>query len=106
MVKRVPFISGYTPRISLVSTIEKIVDADTKIPTDVYLVVDQKTVDDRYSLNANDYRLELIIDSGNISQLKEIPSLSLSSLAISDMFTKGFDFINNLKSHIENGNNS
>lgn len=106
MVKRISLESGFSPRITLVSTLEKIVDEDTKLPTDIYLVVDQKSVDDRHNLNANDYRLELIIDSGNISQLKEIPCLSLSSLDMSDMFTKGFDFIKNLKNSIENGNNS
>lgn len=96
------FINTPEPRqITYVSVDENILNSDTNMIETVSSIVDMSTIDERLSLHADDFRLESIIDSGNLSQLKDMPMLSLNALSMTDIFSRGAAILENIKSQIK-----
>lgn len=86
---------------TLVNTTETIVNTDTNRVEHINVVRKLSEIDERDSLNADDFRLERIIDSGNVQQLKEIPRISLSSLTMTDSMSRGFEILETIHSQIQ-----
>lgn len=86
---------------TLVNTTETIVNTDTNRVEHINVVRKLSEIDERDSLNADDYRLDRIIDSGNVQQLKEIPRISLSSLTMTDSMSRGFEILETIHSQIK-----
>lgn len=98
------FISPNHKYPTYVSTIEQVFNKDTNLLESIEVIKQLDENDERHYLNADDYRTELLISSGSVNQLKEIPSLSLNALKMTDMFTNGFNLLNSINNSISNGN--